>query len=232
MTSSPSVRHGLRAVSPFLLLVFLASCTTPLPGGGQPGPGGADDDDSWAADDDDDDAEGPVEENCDDGLDEDEDSLTDCEDPDCADVFHCTWPERLEVVSHIEFSANELAESFGVGDCFLEIGGVLDLSVEPPGCEECDREYTGTVSVVQGDCPEDYIEPPSTAAYGFEFVTVAERDLWKLDTDDIVWESLGLIESGGAVWSSEHSSPVLYDVPIFGETEVGEFFITETITDL
>ena len=91
MTSSPSVRHGLRAVSLFLPFVFLASCTTPLPGGGQPGPGGADDDDSWAADDDDD-ADGPVEENCDDGLDEDEDSLTDCEDPDCADVFHCTWP--------------------------------------------------------------------------------------------------------------------------------------------
>jgi len=213
-----------------LLALLLAGCATSANPGTDPNddldapPPGADDDDDEPIED-------PIEEDCDDGLDDDEDSLTDCEDPDCAEVFHCTWPTEIEVLTHIEFVANELAISFGVGDCFLDIQGSL-IGTDATACTECDLEYAGAVSVVGGDCPEDYIEPPTQSTYGFGFLSPGERDLWKLDSDEGGWDSLGLVQSGNAVWLSEHSSPVFYDVPIFGETEVGQFHITETITDL
>lgn len=217
----------------FLLLGSLSACTLPAghSGSSSPDSPSADDDDDVPTDDDDS-VEGPVEENCDDGLDDDEDGQVDCLDSDCDDVFHCTWPDEIEIDTLVEFSANELAKSFGVGDCTLEFGGPLALLDTPAGCELCDREYEGSVSVAAGDCPQEYIEPPTYGLYGFVFVAPGERELWKFDTDDELWLNLGPVESSGSNWQLEHTSPVLYDVPIFGETEVGSFTVHESLTDL
>ncbi|MEE2829802.1 MAG: hypothetical protein VX498_11495, partial [Myxococcota bacterium] len=158
--------------------------------------------------------------------------LVDCLDPDCAGVFHCTWPDEVAVETQVQFLANELAESFGVGDCSIEFGGVLTLDSTEPGCPGCDREYSGSVTVSSGDCPEDYIEPPVEASYGFVFLNPSEREVWKYDFDEGLWESFGIVVGSGSTWLAEQDSPVLYDVPILGETEVGSFTILATLTDL
>jgi len=119
-----------------------------------------------------------------------------------------------------------------VGSCTLELGGTLDLLEDGAACEDCDRSYQGSLAVEGGDCPPDYIEPPSTGTYGFLFVSLGERELWKFDDDEAAWESLGEVQASGNVWQLEHSSPVLYDVPLFGPTEVGMFTVHETLTDL
>ena len=229
------------------LLCLLTACAVPLnapPSGDDDGNGLADDDDTIGNDDDaigddddatgdDDDAAADPEQDCGDGADDDGDGAIDCVDEDCAAVFHCTWPDVVELQTVVEFFAGELALEFGVGDCVAEFAGELSRDAGDGGCGECDLEYAGQVSYDLGDCPADFVDQPPSMALGLEFLDASARTIW--DQDDVTgaWELLGDASSGSdGSFQIISEEPVMYDVPLLGKTEVGQYRLTRTIRDL
>jgi hypothetical protein len=191
----------------------------------------SDDDDSQSGPNDDDSDGGNQEVDCEDGLDDDGDSLIDCDDPDCEDVFHCTWPDSVSIETQVIFYPNDIADSFGVGQCTLQLSGILAETDLSTPCTSCDRDFEGAVTAA-GDCPPDYIDVPQESRFGIQFLSPTERELFKWDHEASDWEALGSVQSSGSVWEVVRNEPVFYEVPIFGETEVGSFTITEKLTDL
>jgi hypothetical protein len=199
------------------------------------GPG--DDDDDAVDDDDtvgDDDSETepvPAENLCDDGSDNDNDGLVDCEDPDCAGQLSCSWPASLDMHTELAFDANGTAKAFGVGDCVLEFAGLLGLTEIGNICPSCDATYEGAVSYGPDNCPEDYITRPPVVAYGMIFLSPGEREIWKRESETGEWSSLGnWTPTAAGPYVVERQEPVFYD-SFLGELEVGAFVMVQTFTD-
>jgi hypothetical protein len=210
-----------------LIALPLAGCTTVTPSteriADEPAP---------VYDDDDDDVPAPDPElDCDDGLDEDEDGLIDCADDDCSDVFHCTWPDEIELHTMVEFFGNEIAQAFGVDDCLLEFEGVLTDESSRLGFDDGDLVFEGPVEYLPGDCPEDYVSRPATVAFAFGFLDENTREAWSRDSDTGEWQALGEVTAANGEFRIETLEPVMYDVPLFGDTEVGTFRLTRTFRD-
>ncbi len=139
-----------------------------------------------------DDDGGPTEEDiCDDGVDNDGDGPTDCDDPDCDDFVPCTWPEAVDHNARFVFDSDvQWAD-----DCETRFSGHLAVGTQIPPCPTCDRTFEGPYHYTINSC-EDLldlagVDLPDYGAYGIVFVSEHQRDIWTRDTDG-VWASLGL----------------------------------------
>ncbi len=180
------------------LLVFLAgaalvACNAPAPDDddSRPGDDDAGDDDDDAGDDDD--AVDP-ETACDDLVDNDGDQLTDCEDPDCADVFHCTWPDAMEHAARFQFQSQvEWLES-----CETRFSSHLVHTTDM--APQADRTYEGDFNYTVNSCADLLdaagVDLPNHGAYGVRFLSEHEREIFSRDTEGN-WGSVGV-----ATWQS------------------------------
>ena len=223
-----------------LLLLLLIGSFTFVLGCPRPGGGGGDDDDAGDDDDsagDDDDASGddddattppPPETECQDGVDNDNDGLTDCEDDDCALVLECTWPTQIDHEGSLDYEASTLAEIAGYSDCVTEFTSqltpVTDVADE---CPTCNRTFTGTMTYGTDTCPAD--DPrPTEVTYGIVFFTAIQWEIFGGD-DQGNWTSIG-----NANASAEGQPFVLTrtdEVDVEG-TDAGDLTTTLTFTEL
>ncbi len=142
----------------------------------------------------------------------------------------CAWPTQILVHTVVNYDANELAETFGITDCVLELEGALPEGATGSDCPDCDLHFQGQVAYDLGSCPEDYISTPNPLTYGVVFIDEDTREFWTRDPD--IWEYLGettRTPEGG--WNVTTVEPVLYEVPLLGDAEVGTFTIQRLFTD-
>lgn len=119
----------------------------------------------------------PVETECDDTLDDDGDSLIDCDDPDCAAEVFCAWPSELDWETNIDFDASTLAEIAGYSDCSIVATSTLSRDREQT-CVGCDRVLCGVFTYTTDTCPQDSALPrPADGCFGITF-----------DDTDMSWE--------------------------------------------
>lgn len=142
----------------------------------------------------------PPESECEDGIDNDEDGLADCEDEDCAEVFHCTWPGVVEHSVVLSYEASTLAKWAGYRDCDGAMTAVLSTT-ETGACDICDRTFEGTVQLTHDTCPADFGERPTTVSYGVVFTSLNERTFygptdegWIVIGSDTDVDGLGVFE--------------------------------------
>lgn len=214
------MRSDIRLLVPlFLALGLLLGCPTPNRGDDD----GADDDDGTGDDDgaDDDDTVPPNETDCDDTLDEDQDSLTDCEDPDCAEVAPCNWPESIVHAGTFAFEGYDIDCYVGgwpipyeVPDCLTTYDSTMgqDLTVTP--CAECDRTFEGPFTYSSDTCA-DLIgsESPTSGAIGLVFVSDTQWEFWGLDSATGTWSVGGTATDDGSGTYVYTTSGVINETP-------------------
>jgi hypothetical protein len=129
---------------------------------------------------------------CDDGLDNDNDGLFDCDDDDCAEVFHCTWPDEIENDVSIQFDASSIAEIFGYDDCAIQTNSAL-ANDTVSACPTCDRSYTGALVYTADSCPADAFDRPTSVTYGVNFLSDTERVF--LGEEEAAWVELATVSA-------------------------------------
>lgn len=199
----------------------------------------ATDDDSTAGDDDDDDTGAdddttpeptplPPEDACEDGADNDEDGLADCADPDCEDVFRCTWPVALTHTATLHFDANTLAEFAGYNDCDTMISSTMTELLGAGACDSCDRSFEGNYVYTADDCPQDPADPrPTFGSYGIDFVDAQTRNVYGRDENG-AWNSIGTAFDAGATGTFTLTRT---DAVVVKGIDAGELDTTLTFTD-
>jgi hypothetical protein len=229
----------------FLVLLLSLGLLTACPTGRTPG-GDDDDDDSVGDDDDvaddddgadDDDTVPDNETDCDDGIDEDEDQLTDCDDPDCAEVAPCWWPDAVDHTGTFAFDGYEIEciylgfpVPYEVDDCDTAYTSPLtqDLTVED--CLACDRTFEGAFTYSTDTCA-DLIgsDSPLSGAFGFVFTSETEWEFWGINADSGEWESAGVATDDGSGNFVYQTEGVITDNPPDcdnGDQDLGNLVIT------
>jgi hypothetical protein len=195
-TSSPIIPWALAAC--LLSLAWLPGCPTdpthqPPPGDDDDATGDDDGGDDDGSDDDggDDDTMPSEEDICDDGIDNDGDGPTDCEDPDCDAFIPCTWPQALNHNARFVF----VAQAQWLENCETRFSSHMTLGAQIGPCPSCDQTYEGPYNYSINSCADLLdmagVDLPDYGAYGMIFVSDNQRDVWTRNTDG-VWESLGM----------------------------------------
>ena len=216
----------LSALSLFLLFLLGLSACPPV---GTPGDDddatSMDDDDDSSSDDDDDATTPPPPEDCFDGIDNDLDTLVDCDDPECADVPQCVWPRELIHSGSFDYKASLLAELGGYSDCLTEFTAALveetDVATQ---CPTCDRTFSGPMSYPFDDCPAGDEPRPSSVSYGLVFFNELQWEVFVQDAE-LVWTSVGFAAQAGDSYTLVRSDEVDYD-----GTDAGDIETTLTFT--
>jgi len=190
-------RSLLALLALLLMLPALPGCPTSGRGGNvSDDDDAADDDDSGgddddAADDDDATTPPPPETECSDGLDNDSDGLTDCEDEDCANVQYCLWPFELTHSGSFDYEASFAAELGGYEDCRTEFTAPLAMeTVEAEQCATCDRTFTGAMTYPFDDCPAGDEPRPTSVTYGIVFFSALQWQVY-VEDENGVWTLVG-----------------------------------------
>ena len=234
-----------------ITLRTLLALTLALTAAGCDGGGGGDKTDDTATDDsgggggggDDTDTPDP-ETDCEDGTDNDEDGLIDCEDDDCAEVFRCTWPDSLAHKTDVFFDGYEVTCETWIGDfdeqiadCNTNIEATLALATEGL-CTECDRTYEGAFNYVFDDCDDQFDdgsggEPATSGRFGFVFTSETERDLWTVDEASSAWVYVATLTSTDGTWVFSENGDVTVPVDECDNSPltVGNLAVTLTFTD-
>jgi hypothetical protein len=200
-----------------LLLLLL------LPLLGCPSPG--DDDDSGADDDDDATTPLPPESDCLDGVDNDLDTLVDCDDPDCALVQQCTWPRALSHAGSFDYDASLLAELAGYDDCRTDfLADLTEEEVEANQCPTCDRTFSGPMTYPADDCPEGDEPRPTAVSYGIGFFNDLQWEVFVQDAQ-FVWTSVGFAVQTEGTWTLTRTDEVDVD-----GTDAGDLVTTLSFT--
>jgi len=214
-----------------ILSLSLVAC--PLERGDDDDSAGDDDDDS-AADDDDsqpsdvdgdgvtvddgdcDDEDAAVypgaDEVCDDSVDNDCDTLLDCDDPDC-EIDSACWPETLEHDAVLSFTS-----AFAVSDCVTAFNATINAedSSTKGECADCDRIYAGPLNYIEDTCsPAFDVTPPSANRYGVTFRNSELLEIYGINSETGAWDSLGDAPLQGGWFVLTRTDPVNYDP--FGE---------------
>jgi hypothetical protein len=234
---------------PLLLASTLAlltlGCTPSDPASGKDDTGGADGGDGGGGGGDGGGGDGggdpEPETSCDDGVDDDLDGATDCDDSDCAEVAPCWWPATLQHQGAFDFDGYTVTcETFfgdfdeDVPDCSTRYEATLVEVTDPAeACPTCDRTYYGTLTYTTDSCGDilgsgDY---PTEAYFGFVF---HDADRWTLYGEDDAgsWATgVDLTVSGGS-YSFTHLEPIYVDT---GECDndpllAGELAVTWAFT--
>jgi hypothetical protein len=186
------------------------------------------DDDDATGDDDDATTPPPPETECLDGIDNDNDGLTDCEDDDCDNVIECTWPIAIGHSGSFDYEASTLAEIAGYSDCITAFTAGLGVEEDVNGqCPTCDRTFLGPMTYTNDTCPID--DPrPLTTTFGIVFFTAIQ---WEIFTSDGAgtWTSVG-----NAVATAEGQPYVLSrtDEVDYDGTDAGDITTLLSFTDL
>jgi hypothetical protein len=153
---------------------------------------------------------------CDDGIDDDGDSLFDCDDPDCEGLELCTWPTALDLDARFDFDANSLAELAGVEDCLVHYTSPLTQH-RPMDCAQCDRVFRGPFHYLSDDCPADSEIPrPAEGGYGLRFDSDTAWHVYFRGLDE-VWTSMGTAtDDGSDTFVFDQTDPLYYE-----QTEIG-----------
>jgi hypothetical protein len=208
----------MRTLLPLAFALAVVGCgdeseDTDRPTGGDHGDGGAGDAGSG-------DGGTPTEGDCTDGVDDDDDGKADCLDPDCAEVFECTWPDALDHTSRFQFDGNTIEcqvwgvdVDYDVPDCTTALTASLTELTGAQACQSCDRSYSGAFTYTQDTCSELLgTTLPQSGAFGFVFVSETQRELWGQDEAG-QWAFSSLVDStDGRNWELTASEAV-YDDP-------------------
>jgi len=144
---------------------------------------------------------------CDDSVDNDGDSLIDCDDLDCAEQVHCGWPTELRLRITLSFEASSLAEFAGYSDCVTELSATIAQRADDV-CTTCDRNYSGPYVYGTDTCPA--ADRPTQGSYGFRFLSDSQRALYVLDAAT-GWQLVGTATGSAGVYSLTRSDPVESD---------------------
>jgi hypothetical protein len=162
---------------------------------------------------------------CDDGLDDDADGLTDCDDDDCAGVVSCGWPTSLSHSATIAYDASWLAELSGYSSCAVSFNGTLDRVRGDGQCGACDRTFEGAVSYTDTSCADNPGDLPSTVRYGIVFTS---ESAWAIcSTDGTSRGESGTATGGGGTYTLSRSDPIVVD-----SNDAGDLNTTLTYTEL
>ena len=109
-------------------------------------------------------------EDCANGVDDDRDSLADCDDLDCP----CAWPDALQHNLSVDFTGQPgqcAGGSYSFADCTLSMTSQL-TPTDANACPHCDRTFAGALTVHDDTCEEPVrTPPPSEVAYGIVFAS-------------------------------------------------------------
>ncbi len=178
---------------------------------------GTDTDDSGA---DTDVTEPQVETDCEDGSDNDEDGVADCEDDDCADAFVCNYPDSILHRTNIAFDGYLVECDTWLGtfdeqvdDCSTRFSSPLTVATEGNLCTECDLTFTGQLTYDYDDCDDLTGDGtrPTEGWFGFVFVDESTRELWSQDGAG-VWAKAVTMTKAGGIWEHSDSGEVVEDV--------------------
>lgn len=152
---------------------------------------------------------------CDDGLDNDEDGATDCDDTDCAEFEPCTWPTSMAHTGIWDFAANADAEcetfignfDIDINSCLVDYSATLtEVTDSANQCPTCDRTFYGTFTYNTDTCSGALgFTPPTDAYFGFIFDSDSE------------WRLVGRSDTGE--WEAEVAVPVAGGQGTFSTTE-------------
>ncbi len=181
------------------------------------------------------------ESDCEDGIDEDEDGATDCEDSDCADHWRCNLPDALQYSTVVDFRGNTIeCEWVGIeydvdiDDCYSAGGGTLTQIDTEQACPKCDRTYKGPLNWPQDSC-SDFLETPmpADATFGFVFISETQRELWVPD-DVWNWYPLAILDDNAGVYGDSSSEDIIADPDDCdnGDQNLGTLTLTLQFTDL
>ncbi len=162
---------------------------------------------------------------CDDGLDNDEDGLADCDDSDCESTNYCQWPFTLQHSSIFDFKGrtieckwNGIPVDYDVPDCRTALSSTMSMTTED-ACPQCNRTFYGPFTYSEDSC-EELVggDRPSEGRYGLIFA----ENKWVLFTQDETgqWqEAVDLVadENGGYSW--QETDEVRADVEDCGNGE-------------
>lgn len=164
----------------------------------------------------------PPEDICDDGIDNDEDGLFDCEDADCDDFAPCTWPTVLQHDAIIGYAASSLAKLAGIDDCTTVYTSslVADDAGAPTPCADCDRHFAGDFTYQPDDCASEIVEArPVSGWFGFRFTSDAAWEVHVYLTGDKPgWDLFGTASNDGL----GTFSVVRVDALEYNGTDLGE----------
>ncbi len=182
------------------------------------------------------------ESDCEDGIDNDEDGSIDCIDSDCAEVFHCTWPDAISHETEVVFDGYDVECDLGwlgtydkqINDCTTFFTAPLVRTEQGELCEACDGTFAGPITYVYDDCDDLTGDGtrPTEGRFGFRFLSETERELWSQD-DSGVWQLGFTMTLQGESWSFTDSGEVQVDT---GDCEnspltVGNLTVTMTFVD-
>ena len=206
------MRKFVFLISLFLLSLSLVAVGCYAPSGEDDHDEPWDDDDSADDDDavDDDDAQPDPETDCDDGIDNDEDTLVDCDDEDCADVELCTWPTEFEQRTDVEFEGYEITcgtspldFDYQMPDCADRYSSSMTRRTEGDLCPSCDRTFGGDYTPItkggEDSCSDLLDQPrPRSGSFGIVFTSATEWTVWAQDGNTGEWSESGVATDNGS----------------------------------
>ena len=152
---------------------------------------------------------------CDDGVDNDEDGLFDCDDSDCVATNYCQWPFTIQhtFVSDfkgrtIECKWNGIKVDVDVEDCRTAFTSTLTHATDDE-CPQCNRTFHGAFSYSEDSCPNPETRP-AEGWFGFVF----PGNKWVLFTKDEAgaWqEAVDLAKDDQGGYSFQSTTPVNLD---------------------
>ena len=182
---------------------------------------GTTDDSSVTTDDTDDtdDSPPPVEQICDDGVDNDGDGLSDCEDADCEAEVHCQWPTSVEHTTVFDFAGKTIqCEVWGtvipyeIDDCETVMTSTMTQVDDGDICEQCNRTFEGQFSYPKDECADLVAgERPTEGRFGLVFA----ENKWVLfsKNESGEWvESVDLQPDGSGTYSYATTEAVEEDM--------------------
>jgi len=144
---------------------------------------------------------------CDDNLDNDDDTLTDCADPDCAGASNCGYPTGMVIDIDLFYDASSIAEWAGQNDCTTDLTIAVAADADT-GCGTCHKSYTGPYVYGLDTCPE--AERPLEGSYSFVFTSESQREVYVLDAEGL-WALVGTATGSNGVFTVTRTDPVIYD---------------------
>lgn len=185
---------------------------------------------------------GPTSESdCEDGVDEDSDGVTDCEDPDCASFWACDLPDAVDYHTFFEFRGNTIeCEWIGIeydvdiDDCSTEASGRLNMLEGPQACPDCDRSYSGPITYGTDTCSELLgVAQAPDASFGLVFLAEDQRELWAPDEAG-AWFPLVTLTRQDKLWTNTTSEDIWADPEDCdnGDQNLGNLTVTVDFRDL
>lgn len=181
------------------------------------------------------------ESDCEDGVDNDEDGLSDCEDADCSEAFVCSYPESISHTTSISFDGYEVECETWLGtfdeqvdDCVTEFTIPLTVATTGKLCSECDLTFTGAITYTEDNCDELTGDStrPTEGWFGFVFIDESTRELWSQDESG-AWAKAVTMKNSGGVWEFSEDGEISEDVDGCDNSPLtlGNLTVTMTFVD-